>query len=77
MKIMALIMSFILVIAPHVEICRGVVLDEEGNGKVYNGDPYYNYISYKGLPVNVGDEVITIDILGCDVDDIIYRADFW
>ena len=76
MNIMAIIMSLFLVICPHVEILHGVVVDEARNGMLYNGDPIYNYISYKGLPVNVGDEITTLNIIRTE-DDIIYRADFW
>ena len=28
------------------EICIGRVLDNDGNGKEYNGESYYNYIAY-------------------------------
>lgn len=69
--------SFFRIFA-RTEICKGICLDEYGNGKVYNGDDYYNYINYERTTANAGDEVITIDILNplnnaCD--DIIYRYD--
>ena len=63
----------------RAEVCKGICLDESGNGKVYNGDDYYNYISYERTTANAGDEVLTIDILNplnnyCD--DIVLRIDY-
>lgn len=65
----------------EVDTMIGVCLNEEKDGCiiVYNnepGDPFYNYISYWGLNVSVGDIVETVNyrILGTD-DDIIYRDD--
>jgi len=43
----------------YIEILNGIVLDDEGNGKVTNGDPVYNYISYWRTPYCKGDKVRT------------------
>ena len=48
-------MSYILIILfglisslnPFVDVTVGRCLDEQGNGKEYNGEPYYNYINYQ------------------------------
>lgn len=71
--------------AYHVEIVHGVVLDNKGNGASDDStDGGYtapcNYISYKGLPVHKGDEVITVLYYNVDdkgewEDDIFYRID--
>lgn len=65
-------------IGHRTELDLGICLNMNGDGKLYNGEPYYNYIKY---PENVfpGDLVLTFDILNplnnyCD--DIIYRTDF-
>ena len=31
------------------EIDFGRCLNDAGDGKLYNGEPYYNYISYRGI----------------------------
>lgn len=56
----------------------GRCLDNDGNGKVYNGESYYNYIKYDNNKVQENDIVFTIDLLNplnnyCD--DIIFRYD--
>lgn len=76
--IIALLAVAIIRIGTRTEVCKGICLDDYGNGKVYNGDDYYNYISYEHTTANAGDEVLTIDILNplnnaCD--DIIFRYD--
>ena len=43
----------------YIEICNGIVLDSKGNGKVLNGDPVYNYISYKRTGYGKGTKVRT------------------
>ena len=57
----------------------GICLNENGDGMLYNGEPYYNYISYSGTKAKVNDEVITICILNpltTYTDDIVARFDF-
>lgn len=77
-----LIIGFVAIaifrIFARTEICKGICLDDYGNGKVYNGEPYYNYINYERTTAKAGDEVLTIDLLNplnnaCD--DIVFRYD--
>lgn len=73
------IVALVIWAAMRTEVNYGVCLNESGDGKLYNGEPYYNYISYRGTGAHTGDKVITLDILNplnnyCD--DIIYRTDF-
>ena len=49
---------------PFVDITVGRCLDEQGNGKEYNGEPYYNYINYGGHgDIHTNDIVVTGFIL--------------
>lgn len=62
----------------YIEILNGVVLDEEKNGRVTNGDPVYNYISYWRTPYCKGDKVRTYCIYNPynnAEDDIVKRFD--
>lgn len=61
-----------------IERCIGFCLDYQGNGVVFNGDSYYNYISYRGIATK-GDLVVTwlvYDWRNNYVDDIYYRYDY-
>ena len=63
-----------------IERLVGVVLNEDGDGRVLNtSDPYYNYISYRSVPnAHTGDIVVTYCIYdpSTDVeDDIMERFD--
>lgn len=56
----------------------GRCLDDSGNGKLYNGEEFYNYISYSGTGAEENDIVFTVcflNPLNLANDDIIYRAD--
>ena len=71
--ILALIWLFV-----RSDLSVGVCLDTEQNGLLYNGEPYYNYISYYGTDASEGDMVLTYTLLNplndyCD--DIVYRLD--
>lgn len=62
----------------RTEVHKGVCLNDQGDGKLYNGEPYYNYISYARTDAKKGDEVITVCILNplnTYCDDIIVRYD--
>ena len=48
MYILILLFACISLVNPFVDISVGRCLDEQGNGKEYNGEPYYNYINYGG-----------------------------
>lgn len=61
------------------EIDKGICLDDDGNGQLFNGEPYYNYISYEYTDAKPGNELITYDLLNpfnnyCD--DIVIRIDY-
>ena len=63
-----------------IERLVGVVLNEDGDGQVLNtADPYYNYISYRGIPgAQPGDIIVTYcfyDPTTNVEDDIIERYD--
>lgn len=63
----------------RTEYDKGVCLNEQGDGKLYNGEPVYNYISYASTDAKPGDEVFTVCILNPTntyCDDIIYRHDW-
>lgn len=65
----------------HFEICRGVVLDEEGNGTItYDSDGFGGYISYRGITSEPGDEITSLFIIKADAsgyweDNIQWRID--
>ena len=65
----------------HLEICRGIVLDEEGNGTIiYDSDGFGGYISYRGITAEPGDEITSFFIIKADAsgyweDDIQWRID--
>ena len=63
----------------RTEYDTGVCLNEEQDGMLYNGEPYYNYISYRSTEAVPGDKVFTVLVLNpfnnyCD--DYIYRHDW-
>ena len=64
-------------IAHRTEVDFGRVLNEDGDGKLYNGESYYNYIHYPP-EYHTNDIVMTVCLLNplnnyCD--DIIFRHD--
>lgn len=65
----------------HFEVCRGVVLDDEGNGTItYDSDGFGGYISYRGITAEPGDEITSLFIIKADAsgyweDDIQWRVD--
>ena len=63
----------------RTEYDTGVCLNEEQDGRLYNGEPYYNYISYRSTNAHTGDKVFTVLILNplnTYCDDYIYRHDW-
>ena len=59
-----ILFTLISLLNPFVDISVGRCLDEQGNGKEYNGEPYYNYINYDGHgDIHTDDIVITGFIL--------------
>ena len=63
-----------------IERLVGIVLDEEGNGKLFNGDDYYNYINYANVnDFKVGDYIVTYCVynpMTNYVDDVMFRMDY-
>ena len=63
----------------RTEYDKGICLNEEQDGWLDNGEPYYNYISYRSTDAKTGDTVYTILILNpfnTYCDDYIYRHDW-
>lgn len=63
----------------NTEIDFGVCLNNQGDGKIYNNDPVYNYISYASTSAQAGDKILTVFFLNptnMECDDYIYRHDF-
>ena len=58
-----IILSLILVLNPFIEVTVGRCTDNLGNGKEYNGEPYYNYIHYDESKIHENDIVVTGFIL--------------
>ncbi len=64
--------------AHNIEVVNGTCVDEFGNGKI-DTTSEYNYISYKYVDCEPGDEIKTVFIynpLNDEPDDIIFRQDF-
>lgn len=65
----------------HFEVCKGIVLDDEGNGTItYDSDGFGGYISYRGITAEPGDEITSLFIIkakpdGYWEDDIQWRID--
>ena len=63
---MFIIALFVVLMAlnPFIDISVGRCIDNAGNGKEYNGEPYYNYINYGGHgDIHTDDIVVTGFIL--------------
>ena len=60
--ILTSLLAATMFLSPFVEFCVGRCLDNDGNGKEYNGEPYYNYIHYPET-VSENDIVLTMFIL--------------
>ena len=59
-----IILSTILtVLNPFIDVTVGRCIDNMGNGKEYNGEPYYNYIHYDESKIHENDIVVTGFIL--------------
>ena len=78
--IIVILLAFIAYTAIfRTEYEKGICLNEEQDGKLDNGEPYYNYISYKSTDAKPGDKVFTVLILNplnTYCDDYIYRHDW-
>lgn len=56
---MIILMAVMTLVNPFVEVTVGRCTDDLGNGKEYNGEPYYNYIKYDASEIHENDIVIT------------------
>ncbi len=58
------LMVLLTALNPFVDISIGRCIDNAGNGKEYNGEPYYNYTNYDGHgDIHANDIVVTGFIL--------------
>ena len=57
------LMVLLTLLNPFVDISVGRCIDNTGNGKEYNGEPYYNYIKYDENIIHENDIVVTGFIL--------------
>ena len=57
------LMALLMVLNPFTDITVGRCIDNAGNGKEYNGEPYYNYIKYDESEIHENDIIITGFIL--------------
>lgn len=57
-----IIFGIVIMICPRIEIDFGKCLNDFGDGKLYNGEPYYNYIHYPET-IAENDIVITAFVL--------------
>lgn len=74
-----IICALLLWLGVRTEINFGTCLNEDGDGRVYNAPPGYDYISYRDTDVVEFDKVLTVLILNplnTSCDDYIYRHDF-
>jgi hypothetical protein len=53
------LMVLLTVLNPFIDISVGRCTDNAGNGKEYNGEPYYNYIKYDASEIHENDIVVT------------------
>ena len=63
-KVIAIAFAVVIVafVANIFEIDFGRCLNDDGDGKLYNGEPYYNYISYHYTDAQEDDIVMTFCI---------------
>ena len=61
--IFIIIFSIVSLLNPFVDVSVGRCMDNQGNGKEYNGEPFYNYIHYDENTIHENDIVVTGFIL--------------
>lgn len=69
-----IIITSILFITGFFQLEFGRCMNAQGDGKVYNGEPFYNYISYRDI-ANENDIVMTFSINNF-YGECAWRADF-
>lgn len=60
---MIILLILLTLLNPFFEVAIGRCVDNQGNGKEYNGEPYYNYIRYNENNIHENDIVVTGFIL--------------
>ena len=58
-----------------LEIDFGRCLNDAGDGKLYNGEPFYNYISYQNTTAQQDDIVMTLVINDFKYKECMWRGD--
>ena len=58
-----------------LEINFGRCLNDAGDGKIYNGEPFYNYISYRRTTAKQDDIVMTFSINDFKYKECLWRGD--
>lgn len=61
--IFIILFALISLFNPFVDVSVGRCVNNLGDGKEYNGEPYYNYIYYDSKTIHENDIVITGFIL--------------
>lgn len=57
------------------EIDFGRCLNDVGDGKLYNGEPFYNYISYRYTSAKQDDIVMTFSVNDFKYKECLWRGD--
>ena len=57
------------------EIDFGRCLNDAGDGKLYNGEPFYNYISYRYTSAKQDDIVMTFSVNDFKYKECLWRGD--
>lgn len=70
-----IIIISILFITNFFEIDFGRCLNDAGDGKLYNGEPFYNYISYRHTLAKQDDIVMTFSINDFKYKECLWRSD--
>lgn len=62
-NVFIVLFALISLFNPFVDISVGRCVNDLGDGKEYNGEPYYNYIKYDSETIHENDIVVTGFIL--------------
>lgn len=61
--IFIILFALISLFNPFIDVSVGRCVNDLGDGKEYNGEPYYNYIHYDSETIHENDIVVTGFIL--------------
>jgi len=62
-NVFIILFALISLFNPFVDVSVGRCVNDFGDGKEYNGEPYYNYIYYDSETIHENDIVVTGFIL--------------